>query len=379
MKTDISKTIVILTCLCVSFFVFAYGHNKAKNERPILLYRNGLENTDNIKKLFESFDIACEETHILDPSNHSNLYLIFNIAEIPAHTLPTYYIAYNTNEFGHLSITLDCLNKLSQAVAVWDCSWQNIAGYRTYVNNYYYFPDNYEFADPVVLSCLLPLHTLNAYKEILVYSNKNNSDISSHLPTLFVYSVLQNSSIIVEAGVRGGESTLAFGKSLDFSDSLLIGIDIEDAPKGIYSQIENSLFLCMDDLDFSHYYRSTPELKNRSLDMIFIDTTHYYEHTLAEIASFVPDLADNGLLLFHDSYQSPLPNFQWYCLNGNVFGSGWDNLGGVNRAIKDYFSISFDHTKYNNFKFLKNNTMWHLTHYPFSNGLTLIRKIGCAF
>ena len=46
--------------------------------------------------------------------------------------------------------------------------------------------------------------------ELVNYSNKNLSDISSHLPTMLYEVILQNPKLIVELGVRDGESTQAF-------------------------------------------------------------------------------------------------------------------------------------------------------------------------
>lgn len=360
----------------ISLFASQPYENINKGINPILLYGCDQISTAGIKNLFGEFNIPYEEIQALNPTNDSHLHLIFNIADIPEQSLPTYYIVYNTVDLKNPMLTQDYIKKLSNAVVVWDNSWINIKKYRSRVHNYYYFSEKYKFVDPVILSCYLPVHTLNAYKEILIYSNTVNTDISSHLPSIFVYCILQKADIIVEAGVRDGESTIAFAKTLNFHDALLIGLDIENGPSKVYSKIKNSFFICMNDLDFPQYYQSNPDLKNHALDIIFIDTSHYYDQTLAEIEKFVPVLAANGFLLFHDSYMSPLPNFKWHCLNGTVFGGGWDNQQGVVRAIKEYFSISFDQTQYNNFEFVKDNTLWHIIHYPFSNGLTLIRKLG---
>lgn len=344
------------------------------SNNPILLYGNDSQNSADIKKVFKAFDIACQEIKSLDITNDSHVHLIFNIGDIPAQSLPKYYIAYNTCLLESTSLAPDQLNKFSNAVAVWDAHWQNINAYRSSVHNFYYLPEKYEYADPVILSCRLPVETLAAYKEILCYSNTRLSDIASHLPTIFAHTVLQKPDMIIEAGVREGDSTKAFAKAMSFSEARLIGLDIESCPDTAYAKLKNSQFMQMDDLQFPNYYQSVPSLKSHNLDIIFIDTSHYYDHTLAEISKFVPVLAKNGFLLFHDSYMSPLRNFQWYCIEGTTFGHGWDNQKGVTRAIKDYFSISFDETKYHNFSFVKNDTTWHLIHYPFCNGLTLIRK-----
>lgn len=42
-----------------------------------------------------------------------------------------------------------------------------------------------------------------------------------------------------------------------------------------------------------------------SIDLLFIDTSHAYEPTLAEIASYLPRLSPAGLIVLHDSISQP--------------------------------------------------------------------------
>lgn len=352
----------------VTLFIQAHGNS-------VLIY--GTNNTLWMKAVFEKFDIPYQEVASLVKTDDSNLYLISNLHEIPKESLPSHFIAYQTLDLVNSPLTDDYIDKLSRAVAVWDSSWKNIGIYRSQVHNFYYFPENYEYADPVILSCRLPVETLVSYKQLLCYSNTNLSDISSHLPTIYAYTILQNADMIIEAGVRGADSTKAFAEAMNFSNAMLIGLDIVDCSGTLYSKMKNTQLLQMDDLLFSEYYQSNDNLKNHSIDIIFIDTSHYYDHTLAEISQFAPMLAKNGFLLFHDSHMSPLNNLHsWYCIEGSVFGTGgWDNQKGVIRAIKDYFSLSYDETQYHNFNFMHNGIKWHLIHYPFCNGLTFVKKL----
>ena len=190
----------------------------------IKIYSNN-NSFQNITSVMERFNIPFELADSI--SNSDNLYIIFDVLTIEERKLPKYYIAYQPQDLTVKSLQGEDFRKLSNAIAVWDFSYENIYKYNTKIHNYIYFPNNYEYIDPAILSCLLPLNTLQAYKELLVYSNKNNTDISSHLPTIFYHAVTQNPKIIVEAGVSLGESTHAFRKALEFCQAQLFGIDTD--------------------------------------------------------------------------------------------------------------------------------------------------------
>lgn len=372
----------IIFLLTVIFFFAHYNFILTDNMNLSSLYKNTKEiyiydknhKSEYIKNLLQSNNIQCKYINSCD-KNSDSLFLIFDAYELPLGSFPKNYIIYQTADLEKVKLTQDYVNKLSKSVAIWDYSWNNINKYNTAIFNYYYFPENYEFADPVILSCLLPTNTLNNYKEMLIYSNKVNTDISSHLPTIFAHSVLQNPDILIELGIRGGESTKAFSKALQFcKHTKLIGLDVDNTAGNAYNNLKNALFVCMNDVDFPKYWKNNTELNKRSIDIIFIDTSHLYEHTFAEISAFAPLLSQRGFLLFHDSHMSPLINYTYTRIN-NIMGSGgWDNGKGVIRAIKDYFSIKFEETKYAHFGFIKDEKSWEIIHYPFCNGLTLIKK-----
>lgn len=360
---------IILSVLCRT--AWAIQESKPK----VYVFANNSKHYENIKNSLNAYNINYELTDSI-AHDDKNLYIIFDVFNIASSDLPKHYIAYQSLDLRNYALTNDYAQKLSSAIAVWDYSFDNINQYRSRINNYYYFPKNYEYADPVILPCNLPVATLNAYKEILSYSNQVNGDISSHLPAIFCYTVLQNPDILVEAGVRNGQSTIAFKKALDFCNAQFVALDLEPYSGNAYPEIKNSRFLCMNDLDYPDYCTSDNTLKNHKHDLIFIDTSHYYDHTVDEITKFVPILSDRGMLLFHDTHMSPLPSFAWKCINGEGFSGGWDNKKGVIRAIKNCFSISYDETKYNNFEFEKDGITWNLVHYPYCNGLTMIKKLN---
>ncbi|MBI2775501.1 class I SAM-dependent methyltransferase [Candidatus Dependentiae bacterium] len=300
------------------------------------------------------------------------LYIICDISKTDH--LPQNYIAYQSLDLSKGNIASAYLEKLSNAIAVWDYNLNNIARYQSRVAHYYYFPTECEYIDPIFLVCALPKTALSRYRDLLAYSNRKNTDISSHLPALFCYGILQCPKIIVEAGVRGGESTIPFKEVAAKCNSQLIGIDIEVDVNSAYAGLQKGTFLRMNDLAFASYYEKS-QFRNEKIDMVFIDTSHQYEHTLAEIQMFAPMLSKNGMIIFHDSNVTPLDKGTAYIRLNYTKGQALGNTRGVTRALKEYFAIEFDEHSYLNFKFPKGEITWRMIHYPFCNGLTIVQKV----
>ncbi len=300
-----------------------------------------------------------------------NLHILFDVNTLEKNNFPKNYIVYQTANLSKNNLTSEYIDILAQSIVVWDCSRENIAHYQQRIHNYHYFPANYEFTDPIILPCFLPKTTWKTYRDVVIYENKKNTDISSHLPTLLCYALLQKPTIVLELGVRGGESTVPLSKAAEYFNASLLGIDIEP-DQHIYSQLKNATFFCMNDVDFPTLFLTSK--KDKKIDIIFIDTSHLYEHTMQEITKFVPLLSDTGLLAFHDSNVTPLANSGYIRLNGTMDGAP-GNTRGVIQAIKEYFAINFDEYKYFNTIFTAHGINWHIIHYPFCNGLTVIQKI----
>jgi len=347
-----------------------------KSEPTVYLHSQSKQHLEAIAPSLNKFNIKFEIKDSIDSDDDKNLYIICDVFNIDKHDLPKHYIAYQSLDLNSHQLTQSYAEKLANAVAVWDPSKNNINRYRSVIHNYLYFPSNYKHADPAILPCCMPLDTLDTYKELLIYSNKKDTDISSHLPALFCHTVLQNPKIIVEAGARGGESTKPLQKALNFSNGVLIGLDIEETSARSYASVNNGIFLLMNDLDFDKYYEQSP-FAGKKIDVVFIDTSHIYEQTLKEITLFAPMLSENGFLSFHDSNVTPLEHAGYVRLNGSSDRAP-GNPRGVTQAIKEYFSLEFDEYKYFNATFTRDGVNWNITHYPFCNGLTIIKKVKNA-
>lgn len=330
-----------------------------------------------VTKTFDQFGLDYSPSHQSESYSDDELYVVFDALKLTKKSLPKHYIVYQTLDLSTTSLTADYLEVLRNAISVWDYSWSNITHYKDIIYNYYFFPENYEFADPVIIPCFLTKEAIAPYKELLIYSNKVNTEISSLVPAIFFHSYLKKPKLIVEAGVCLGYSTQAFNAINMLCNSVLLGLDNDPNAQPAYNNIHQANFLLINDVTFGSYYENSP-YKQTPLDIVFIDTSHQYEHTMAEIHHFMPLLAADGIFMFHDSNVTPLtidgrPAF-WRI--NNTIQLAAENPKGVAPAIKQYWGIDFDESQYVNTTFVKNGQKWHFVHYPFCNGLAVLKKIN---
>ncbi len=364
------KMLLLATCMVHSLFAQKIDM-RLPQPHAIKLLASDAQAENIITSILDIFSLTYEKTHEIKQNDNCLYILAGKKITLDHATLPERYVVYQTET----TLNPD-LNLLEKAVAVWDASWDNINGYKNTIKHYYFLPgEQYEFLDPVILSCFLPFKALDAYKELLQYSNTLETDISSHVPSLFVHSYHLNPEIIVEAGVRGGEgSTVPMRAAAKFFNTLLIGLDTED-DSHVYNAFENSMFIRIDDRNFANHFRQM-NLTKKTIDYVFIDTSHEYHHTMKEIEVFTSILSDNGAMGFHDSNVTPLKNGTMYTrLNGTISPIIHGNPRGVTRALKTYFNMPFDEHKYLNRTIEKYGYKWHIIHYPFCNGFTFVKRL----
>jgi len=202
--------------------------------------------------------------------------------------------------------------------------------------------------------------------EVYAHQDSKISDISDHLDYLFMESLKVNPKLIVELGVRGGESTKCLEKVAKICDSLLIQVD-PDADS-YHSPWKKSYFVAEDDIAFAKKFAKFCEAKNvvPKIDLLFIDTTHLYDQTVKEIREWYPLLAPGGRVIFHDTNMAPVSKR----LDG-TYNFGWDNNRGVIRPIEEYLGVSVNEKK--DFVLYKNG--WLVIHRSSCSGMTLMQRL----
>lgn len=179
------------------------------------------------------------------------------------------------------------------------------------------------------------------------------SNIGDYLVTLFTESLKVNPKLIVELGVRHGESTFALERVARICNSKMISVDIRDCSK--VCTYEDWLFVRSDDVEFAKVFEGWCEDRNITpeVNILLIDTSHLYEHTCREIKYWFPHLSERVKVFFHDT---------------NL--TAWDNKRGVIRALEDFLHTSLREKE----NFTEIIDGWLVRHYSSCNGFTILER-----
>jgi cephalosporin hydroxylase len=123
----------------------------------------------------------------------------------------------------------------------------------------------------------------------------------------------------------------------------------------------------MDDVECASTYS---DLLKGMINVLFIDTSHLYDHTVKEIAAWFPLLNDKALVIFHDTN---LDGKGYYRKDGKM-EMNWNNDRGVTRAIEEYLNMPIDEKTDFEKTIQRDDIKWTLKHYSNSNGLLLLWK-----
>lgn len=212
----------------------------------------------------------------------------------------------------------------------------------------------------------VPPTDLGTYEEVRQQA-ENKTDISDHLPSLFTEAVRNSPKTIVELGVRSGESTAVFERVARLSNADLVSVDIQEIT--FESEYDRWTFVQKDDVEFGEEFSQWAEENEiqSEIDVLFIDTSHLYEHTVMEIKNWFPHLSSDATVLFHDTNLTSI-----YRRTDGTLHTAWENDRGVIRAIEDHLGCSVDESE----QFVTVQSGFVVEHYPHSNGLTVLQKIG---
>lgn len=199
---------------------------------------------------------------------------------------------------------------------------------------------------------------------------RRRSHISDHLVTLFYCAIDAAPRLIVELGTGPGESTRVFLAAASITDSRLLSVDIADRSHLDLPFRERWHFVQADDVAFGRdgFTRWCQEqaLAPR-IDLLFIDTSHFYDHTREEIATWSAHLSERAVLIFHDTNMGD----GFYARFDGSFGFGYENRRGVMRAIEDLVGRSYDERTF--FSDLAGGFL--ITHNPSCNGLAILKRV----
>ena len=123
---------------------------------------------------------------------------------------------------------------------------------------------------------------------------QHGSDISDHLPRLFELASVPHVKVI-ELGVRSGDSTSAFLAAAQAHDGEVWSVDIsEPRVPEFWRELPFWYLTVGDDLEVSD---RLPD----QVDVVFIDTSHTFEQTKAELELYVGKVKPGGVIVLHDT------------------------------------------------------------------------------
>jgi hypothetical protein len=205
---------------------------------------------------------------------------------------------------------------------------------------------------------------LKSFDEI-VERSRLNTDISDHLPTLFLESLALCPSLVVELGVRGGESTFVLERVAEMFGSTLVSVDMEDCSHvSTYSAWH---FAKSDDIAFAGQFPGWCRERGIQplIDILLIDTSHQFNHTLQELRCWVPFLSGRCKLFMHDTNMKKL----FFRKDGSM-GLAWNNDRGVIAALEMYLGQRFDERR----DFTAFAGGWIIKHHANCCGLTILER-----
>jgi len=201
-------------------------------------------------------------------------------------------------------------------------------------------------------------------------SGMGRSDISDHLSTIFYFARDANPKLIVELGTRGGESTKALLAASASCNSVMLSIDMDDCNHSGLPFDEHWNFIKADDIEFGRdgfvewcNSKSIPA----KIGVLFIDTSHEYNHTKQELETWLEYLDENGIIILHDTNMGK----GIFSRRDGSIGLSWDNERGVIRALEELMGSKYDESTF----FCDFNEEYSLLHFPNCNGLSIIKKV----
>ena len=186
----------------------------------------------------------------------------------------------------------------------------------------------------------------------LIEKTKNGGgDSDKHLMTFFSLVLGSESKTIIELGVRNGDSTLPLTLGAYHNGGHVYSVDINKSEYVLPKVLSHSqTFHKGDAIEFLENWD-----KSKSIDLIYIDDWHSYEHVKRELEILDSLVSPNTVIILHDLMYGNTCPFYHSDLTESA-GSQWSH-GGPYRAVAEL-----------------NPQFWEFSTLPYNNGLTILRK-----
>ncbi|HEV7674630.1 MAG TPA: class I SAM-dependent methyltransferase [Candidatus Angelobacter sp.] len=211
-----------------------------------------------------------------------------------------------------------------------------------------------------------PVPSCPELKEIEEQALRIPSDISDYLGNIFSEVSALHPHLIVELGVRGGQSRSVLERAARISGSFLVSVDLDDC-SAVCGKSPLWHFVKSDDIKFAGLFQDWCSQRSieSAIDVLFVDSSHLYEHTVEEIKAWFPFLSPNCKALFHDTNMRSF----YRRLDGTI-GHGWNNSRGVIKAIEESLGTKFNER----IDFVTTVHGWVVRHWAHCNGFTTMER-----
>jgi len=201
------------------------------------------------------------------------------------------------------------------------------------------------------------VHPIEQSREELKNIDKDslNADTAYLLDIFFEESIKFKPKLIVELGIKRGISTIAFSKVAKIFDSVLIGVDKNDCRKSC--SYEKWKFIQSKSMDFGRVFKRWCRIHkiNPEIDILFIDTSHIYDHTKEELNIWIPFMNKSCKVFIHDTNPITQENIKEY---------------GVKEALEEFIDYKFDSTQ----NFTVYTKEWKFEHISDYGGLARLSR-----
>jgi len=187
---------------------------------------------------------------------------------------------------------------------------------------------------------------MNLEKITNIYNEKKErlgSDIAGHLPFLYQITKATKPEVIIQAGIRDGNSDSAFAKAALELGATLVDIDMNDVQDGVIKDIrqqEDNWHFHLGRTDKQEIVDAVQQYRGK-VGIFFTDTSHNYSDTKFELDTYSKLLSPEGIILIHDM-------------------DPWNQYPEQTRAVED---------------FLEKNTKWKYKVQKGNNGMATLYRL----
>jgi predicted O-methyltransferase YrrM len=205
----------------------------------------------------------------------------------------------------------------------------------------------------------------NTYLDVDIDSSRiGRGALGGHISTIYWECVRCSPQLVVEIGVRGGQSTAVFCHLAPKYSGTVISVDVEET-EFTTSYLNWHFFRERGDAVGARFSQIRSDLGVGPVDILFLDSSHLYDDTVAELRAWLPHLAVDGLIMCHDTAMATV-----YRGSDGTFRRGWDNRRGVVKALEDVLGISLKEDR----SFVTRQNGWVISHTPVSSGFTMLLR-----